>query len=570
MREPSIPVALRIVAVLFLFAGAVSLVQVGIALSDHRILPHAGVLNLLIGLGLLRRSQGWRTCALVVLWIALIIALPYATLRTITEVNTIEFRYLGWPFRYPSKLAEFLSLAGSTTIFIWKLRVLTRPDVRALFGLPDDGSDLFAMNGAMITVVMTMIVAIIWSGLTQELPLFLAIVSLGGWVWMRRRRMTRYEVAGLAILAGATLMWVGTRAVVALPEHRAVTKLSREGISLVFDYHRRQHWNGMPRAARLLRGSFAHEFFFDPVEIDSRANIVTDDDLVQIGRLPKLRAFYVESNNVSDEGLSHLSGLSQVDTLHIRSRRISDAGFAHLVHLKKLRGLGYWGGSLTDIGLAQIGGLHDLQGIFLTGANVSDDGLASISGLNKLVTLDLAETPITGRSLRHLRKLQSLEHLILKGTNVGDEGFESLASLGELRSLDLEATKLTDLSIEHLVRLRKLEGVGLRGTHVSDAGLAALRAELPGLKKVSIVADIDRATWHKLRNRGLNLGEGNDGRIDFVSYPPGINPVEDLTLLKQLELKTLLLPVNFDSPTLSRLKTELPGVAIRFYPGVGL
>ena len=67
------PASLKIVAALFIFGGICSAIEVIVSLMYGHININFGVLGLFIGPGLLRFSSGWRTCALVFLWIGFIL-----------------------------------------------------------------------------------------------------------------------------------------------------------------------------------------------------------------------------------------------------------------------------------------------------------------------------------------------------------------------------------------------------------------------------------------------------------------------------------------------------------------
>ena len=143
-----IPTSLRVVSLLFLLGGVLSMIEVIGSLMLGRLNINFGVLAVFIGPGLLRLSQGWRTCALVFLWIA-IIGIPIIAILLMTTSGPLDFKLFGQKVGHASR--EFgISLAGVMLVLaVWQYRVLTRPDVRRLFGLPgteqnaapDQGSD---------------------------------------------------------------------------------------------------------------------------------------------------------------------------------------------------------------------------------------------------------------------------------------------------------------------------------------------------------------------------------------------------------------------------------------------
>ena len=131
----SIPTSLKVVAVLFVLSGLSSLIEVMISLAHGHLSINFGVLGLLIGPGLLRLSRGWRTWALVLTWLAIILA-PIAAIAFLAVQGPIEFLLFGQQVGdAPTALGVGLA-ALVFLVALWQYRVLTRPDVRALFRLP--------------------------------------------------------------------------------------------------------------------------------------------------------------------------------------------------------------------------------------------------------------------------------------------------------------------------------------------------------------------------------------------------------------------------------------------------
>ncbi len=83
----------------------------------------------------MRLSRGWRTCALVFLWLGMLLA-PVAFFMGLAANSPAYFQVLG--VRLASISPVWLSVV-SVPYFIlnfWQYRVLTRPDIRSLFRLP--------------------------------------------------------------------------------------------------------------------------------------------------------------------------------------------------------------------------------------------------------------------------------------------------------------------------------------------------------------------------------------------------------------------------------------------------
>jgi hypothetical protein len=121
----------RIVAVLFLIAGASALVEI---VRSRRFLLTAGLLGIPTGIGLLRYSNGWRIVGVISLWASLAL-LGLAIVSVIGGGQTVAADLFEAPGRSPFLLA----LLGIFTVglTLWELRVLTRANVRRSFELGD-------------------------------------------------------------------------------------------------------------------------------------------------------------------------------------------------------------------------------------------------------------------------------------------------------------------------------------------------------------------------------------------------------------------------------------------------
>jgi hypothetical protein len=129
-----IPVALKVVAILFILGGISAVVEVVLSLMRSHINTNFGVLGLFIGPGLLALKRGWRTCALVFLWIAMI-GVPIIAVLMLGVSRPLDFSVFG---QKVGEVSKEIGLAVAVVVFVlsvWQYRVLTRSDVRALFGV---------------------------------------------------------------------------------------------------------------------------------------------------------------------------------------------------------------------------------------------------------------------------------------------------------------------------------------------------------------------------------------------------------------------------------------------------
>lgn len=137
--RPPAPASLKIVAALFILGGLSSALDALIRLTQGTLFLNLGILGLFIGIGLLRYSRGWRVCALVFLWLAMV-GFPLAGFLLVATDQPVRFTLFGQEVSEVPKTAG-VAVAGVAVaavgfaLALWRYRVLTRPRVRQLFGL---------------------------------------------------------------------------------------------------------------------------------------------------------------------------------------------------------------------------------------------------------------------------------------------------------------------------------------------------------------------------------------------------------------------------------------------------
>lgn len=130
--KKSIPVSLTIVAILFILGGISAAIEIAVSLVHNHLNLNFGVLGIFIGPGLLKLSRGWRTCALIFTWIALI-GIPIIALLFITARGPLDFKIFGQVVGHTSKDLGLLMAGIIFAVALWQYHVLTRPDVKELF-----------------------------------------------------------------------------------------------------------------------------------------------------------------------------------------------------------------------------------------------------------------------------------------------------------------------------------------------------------------------------------------------------------------------------------------------------
>lgn len=129
-----IPVSLKVVAWLFIIGGVFAVIEIIISLMHQHININLTVLGLFIGPGLLGLRRGWRTCALVFVWIGLI-GVPVVMIFMMISAGPFDFMFFGQKVGEVDKLTTFIFAAAILVLEVWIYHVLTRKDVRRLFGI---------------------------------------------------------------------------------------------------------------------------------------------------------------------------------------------------------------------------------------------------------------------------------------------------------------------------------------------------------------------------------------------------------------------------------------------------
>lgn len=133
-EEQHIPLSLRIVAILFILAGVHSVIQVIVDLIHSKVSINLGVLGLFIGPGLLALRPGWRTCALVFIWIAMI-GIPISTVLMLSSSAPLTVSVFGQKLGHAPRELGIVAALAFFSLSVWQYRVLTEPSVRKLFGV---------------------------------------------------------------------------------------------------------------------------------------------------------------------------------------------------------------------------------------------------------------------------------------------------------------------------------------------------------------------------------------------------------------------------------------------------
>src|SRR5262249_2624686 len=94
---------------------------------------------------------------------------------------------------------------------------------------------------------------------------------------------------------------------------------------------------------------------------------VSDNDLVHLEKLVKLRRLSLVGTPITDAGLDHLKGLTELKRLYLVDTKVGDAGLERIKDLKGLEVLSLVGTQVSDSAVDTIKELPNLHDVFLLG-----------------------------------------------------------------------------------------------------------------------------------------------------------------------------------------------------------
>jgi hypothetical protein len=128
----------------------------------------------------------------------------------------------------------------------------------------------------------------------------------------------------------------------------------------------------------------------------------------------------------------------------------------------------------------------ELQTLDLSYGQISDKALIELLKKQRgLFTAVFSHTDISDLALREIATLESLRILGLARTKVSDKGLKELSKLDLLISLDVSRTDVSDAGLAEIKKMKGLIGLSLDGTKVTDAGILELAA-LPKLHSLNV------------------------------------------------------------------------------------
>lgn len=233
-----------------------------------------------------------------------------------------------------------------------------------------------------------------------------------------------------------------------------------------------------------------------------RGTWVTDTELLDVARLPKLKWLDLSHSRITDEGLLHLKPAKQITDLNLfYAEQITDQGMTAIRDWKNLKRLNVRGTRIFDGTLAIVSGLTQLESLDIAYTQVTDNGLDGLVPLTNLKELSIGRSKLNQNALEVLRLLPTLEYLDLGGPHPGSGGYRArpgtpmpeqvpraIAELKQLRVLRLSYSEINADGLRILAKLDQLQKLSLAGcSHMDDRAMAEL-TQLKNLKYLDVQA----------------------------------------------------------------------------------
>ncbi|QDV38810.1 serine/threonine-protein kinase [Tautonia plasticadhaerens] len=153
---------------------------------------------------------------------------------------------------------------------------------------------------------------------------------------------------------------------------------------------------------------------------------------------------------IADARIEEIARLGGVSSLHLGKTGLTDDQLAELSRLPRLKLLIVCYNALTDRGLSRLGPPDGLKHLDLAGTLVTDEGLDALASSPRLRFLNLSDTEIGDAGIRRLRGLALLEELSVDRTRITDACVDDLLQLPHLKWLRASETALSDEAADRL------------------------------------------------------------------------------------------------------------------------
>lgn len=167
--------------------------------------------------------------------------------------------------------------------------------------------------------------------------------------------------------------------------------------------------------------------------------------IAALGKQPAMKRLSFRQQFTVNDALPELKEFSSLTHIRIEHCNVTDEAVRQLPIAKQLTAFMVIDGEMTGTSLKVfVGG--KLETLCLQDCQLNEEGMQYFSRLPQLDQVNLSQSTIENKHLRHLTHLYKLKYLCLAHTEIGDEGMRHVACLPNLNyaSYDLFATKVSE------------------------------------------------------------------------------------------------------------------------------
>lgn len=194
----------------------------------------------------------------------------------------------------------------------------------------------------------------------------------------------------------------------------------------------------------------------------------------------------IPPDHYSKNLLKSINDLWQLKYLYLNGCPITDEDLIHLGSLAKLRTLGLESSLVTGKTLKFLACKTSLVVLNLSHTQISADGINALKEFQQLDSLYLQGTRFPVGILYALSSLPRLIELDLSETAANDDDVKDFKMLRLLRTLYLDNTLITDKSVDTFLEMNRLEFLSLKGSMISSSALQRLKRIRP---EITVLTD---------------------------------------------------------------------------------
>lgn len=264
--------------------------------------------------------------------------------------------------------------------------------------------------------------------------------------------------------------------------------------------------------AKWVRAAGGQTFFDQGIQIKlpPSANF-SESDFQRFQDLPNLTAltvsngetnFRIAGTALSDEAILHLNSLPKLRTIVVGGYEITDRGLEHLAHFP-IEHLTIFRASITPRGLDFFKS-HKLRTLALNYCKQIDEEDFDKQVVANIVRLDLQNTSISNRFIEKIAGIETLRKLSVSNTRMTSAVFEQISDCTNLEELDVAGLEIAENDLQHLSSLRDLKGLWISRAGLTDKGFQFIADSFPLLERMDGTANrIDANSvidWSGLQN----------------------------------------------------------------------